>query len=483
MESKKSLALKRITADAADKAKNRVDGWLNLLTGLGNSKTGRDKRMAAQAVFPGGMDERQAEELYASDDIAARVVDLLPEEALREWIEFKFEDHEVGDALQEVMEVLEVQNRLEDAWKDARRYGGSGIFLNVEDGELDLTKPLIMERVRSLRSLVVLNRHELWNQTIDIDRDIKSPNFGLPMIYTIRPRGQAGTTSLNLRIHHSRIIRFDGAKLPKQLFVENSYWNDSVLNRMENVLRNYNTCYDSAASIVQDFRAAVYKIKGLADLIAAGKEDLVKKRFQILDQCRAVIGSTLIDDEESFEYTTGSIAGLSQVLQKMDDRLVASTDMPHSIILGTNVRGKMGEGSGENEKRDWYDHVKNRQKSVLTKPITLIAQIILNASRGPTAGKEPEEWSFKFNPLWQLSDQEKAATRKLTAETDAVYIGQGVLDPEEVRESRFGSDEYSMETQIDDSAKPLALAPPEPETPVPAPTVPPGNPPIENEGE
>ena len=48
------------------------------------------------------------------------------------------------------------------------------------------------------------------------------------------------------------------------------------------------------------------------------------------------------------------------------------------------------------------------------------------------------EWSIEFNPLWNVDAETDAKIRKLTAETDAIYITNGVIGPDEVKESRFG---------------------------------------------
>ncbi|KKM23144.1 hypothetical protein LCGC14_1618110, partial [marine sediment metagenome] len=53
-------------------------------------------------------------------------------------------------------------------------------------------------------------------------------------------------------------------------------------------------------------------------------------------------------------------------------------------------------------------------------------------------------------PLWQLTEEEEAKRRKSVAESDAIYINSGVLDPTEVANSRFGGEVYSAETVLDD---------------------------------
>jgi len=67
-----------------------------------------------------------------------------------------------------------------------------------------------------------------------------------------------------------------------------------------------------------------------------------------------------------------------------------------------------------------------------------------------------------FPPLWSMSDKEQAELRKTVADTDVAYINAGVLLPEEVALSRFGSGTWSAETTVDldvprDAAPPPAV--------------------------
>ena len=68
-------------------------------------------------------------------------------------------------------------------------------------------------------------------------------------------------------------------------------------------------------------------------------------------------------------------------------------------------------------------------------------------------GVEPDNWSIQFTPLWQNTEEQEAVMRRTVAETDAIYIDRGVLDPTEVAVSRFGGDRWSMNTIIDEEAR------------------------------
>ena len=103
-----------------------MDGWSNFLTGLGVS--GRDKRTANYAAWGLTLQETVAEDLFASDSLARRIVTILPEDATREGIEW--EDKASMDGMAEEMERLQLIPRETETWNWGRLYGGGGIFVN-----------------------------------------------------------------------------------------------------------------------------------------------------------------------------------------------------------------------------------------------------------------------------------------------------------------------------------------------------------------
>ena len=123
--------------------------------------------------------------------------------------------------------------------------------------------------------------------------------------------------------------------------------------------------------------------------------------------------------------------------------------MPHTILLGESPSG-LG-ATGDSEKKDWFEYV-GRQQEVNFKPqLMKFFRYCFLAKDGPTRGKEPETWDIEFNPLWQMDQKKQAEVNKLNAETDKMYIENGVVDPDEVARSRFGTNEGAI--QIDMSLR------------------------------
>jgi len=68
-------------ADAMAKFRTRVDGWMNAMTGLAG---GRDKTTYTRPVLDPIISPLELEAMYHSDDVAARIVSAVPDEAFRE---------------------------------------------------------------------------------------------------------------------------------------------------------------------------------------------------------------------------------------------------------------------------------------------------------------------------------------------------------------------------------------------------------------
>lgn len=439
-------------------AKINFDGWVNALTNLG--VLNKDKRLGAQAQYD-LPNEIELEELYASDEIATKLVDKLPEEGLRAGFKIINVDQNKADTIESYLEgKLQASLKLFEVWSKARLYGGAGLFM-VGARTQSLEQPFMKGNL--IVALHTLNRYELQTDFPSIQTDLSKPNYGLPTQYSFVPRQAVNSLNANQTIHGSHLIRFDGSRLPDRLFIQNSYWHDSILTKLTNAIRNYATSHDSAAAIIQDFRVAVFKIKNLADQVASGDDSAIVTRLQLVDLGKSIARAVCIDaDGEDFDYKTSSLAGLAEILGKIEQRLIAGSNMPHTILMGESPSGS--NATGNSTTMGWYDFVANQQK-VYLKP--KVIQLVDMVAAG--LGIDIRGFDIEFNPLWQMDEKEMIDMRKVQAETDEIYMNAQVVDPREIAASRFGGEKYSYETEIDMSLREQGQVAPTPaqEKPVP----------------
>jgi len=419
--------------------------WENALTNLGVK--GKDKRMSAVST-PFALTVGDLDISYQSDDIVGRIIDRIPEEMFREGFKICLEDGDNSDketeAIQAEFDRHGVSQKMEFGEKWARLYGGAGIYIGVDDG-LSPEEPLDLNRINAVTHLVLLDRYELVSAG-GLDKDVRSQNFAKPEYYRISTN--TPTTTETVRIHNSRIIRFEGSPLPRRLASFFDYWGQSILNRIYLVIMNFNTSNDAIASIVQDFSTLVMKMQELSNIIAMGNkgDEILQKRLDLAAMARSTINALIIRPDEEIEEKGRQVTGLADLMRLISARLVAATDLPHTILLGESPSG-LG-ATGDSEITHFYDHIKSLQKSRAEPIIRRLIDVFQAAKNGPFGG-EMREFTVHFNPLWQLSEKEQAEVRQIQSNTDKNYYDIGALYPDEIAMSRFGSGKYSTDTQLD----------------------------------
>jgi len=433
-----------ISMSKKDKSKLRVglhrmcDGLVNAYTNLGVS--GKDSRVHAR-VYSQVITEVDANNLYAGDPMARKLVDRIPYEGTRKWIELLGADTDLVNDYEIEFRRLDVINNFRKAWVLARLYGGAMILVNLDDGA-DLSEPVDYNRIDRVDSLVVFNRHEM-KAGLDINSDIESPNFGMPNYYSLYSQ----RNNYEEAIHHTRLLRFDGSYLPTKAFVDNSYWHDSVLSSLKTPIINYSQAHDELASMMQSFRQQILKIEDLSSLMSMeGGEEFLRKRIELQDLMQSSLKTNIVDSRDDFSIISTPLTGISDAFEIINHRLVASTNMPHTIVLGDSPVGGLGN-VGEMESRSWYDHVSDQQEDVLRDPVSNLLKMLSNANESDVYNPE-DRVEFDFKPLWQLKDLDRAKMELDVAKKDDIYLKGNVLSSDEVRNSRFAKTHYSQETYI-----------------------------------
>jgi phage-related protein (TIGR01555 family) len=353
------------------------------------------------------------------------------------------------------LEELECDLRLWQGLCYENAMGGGAVMLGVNDGE-DFSKPLNLERVTKLNFLLTLEPQEL--QAENWQNDPMLPGFGNPRTYRFNPVSRGGSKRHGMSIHESRLAIFPGIQVSRRQVTTQAGWGDAVLSRCRETLRDFQTSWAAAGLLVADFAQAVWKIKGLAEIIALDKDSEIANRITAMELARSTVRAAVIDaDGEEFERKQTPVSGLPELLDRFATRLAAAADIPVTLLMGMAPAGL--NATGESDIRTFYDRVKARQNRKLRGPIEKICRVAFKS----LGIEEPDNWFIRFSPLWQPTDQEVAATRKTIADTDAVYFDMQVISSEEIREQRFGGREFGLDLKIDASKKIPMATPPEAE--------------------
>lgn len=454
---------RRATRRDAAHALPRSDGWENVYTGLGNLS--RDKRLGMRVAVR-TLTTQEAEQLWRGDDMAAKIIEKPAREMVRRWIDVLVEqDAAAAQAVAARLDELKARSAIREALKRARAFGGAGVLLGTNDGVIDLSKPLNERGLKTIRWLSVFDADEL--QPVEYYRGLQDEKYGEPSVYEIHPRG--GAAQFGARVHESRLLLFRGVQVSRRHAAERNSWGDSVLVRVMEVLTDVGMAWGGGAHLLSDFSQAVFRIRGLAEAIASGREELVRKRIEAIELGRSVVRAALLDAGdpetgdagESFERKATPLAGYPEMLEEFKSRLSAAADMPLTLLWGDSPKGlSTGDTSGQ----DWWaEHIEGLQDEQLREPLNRLVRLVFLAKDGPTRGREPEKWSIRFRPLRQMTPLQEADRRLKNAQADAAYVQAGVVMPEEVAASRFGGDAYGEDLVLDDAIRAKAAEAPEPE--------------------
>lgn len=428
---------------------NRLDSFVNVLSGV---MTKMDPRTATKYKPSKQLSEQEIRDIYNTNGIAKRIVDILPDMAnMKPWTL----EGDAENAVWNYLHRIGAPKMIRRALRWARAYGGSVILIGVDDGRA-FDAPVNYHAIRSLSYLRVYDRYCVNGSTTDLDDDPTSPRFGLRKYYRISPRGSR-TAQAEIRVHYTRIIEIDGVEVDEQTRAHNDGWGNSIFQTIMEDLRRYFEGLDSSELILRDFVQGVVTMKGLFDLIGSPDgEEALQKRISLMDLSRSTLNTMFLDEGETYTKVMSSVAGVNDVLSKFQECICASAQMPQTIVFGTSPKGM--NATGESDTRNFYDLAASYQGEHDSPIIITLAELALLAA--DFADKKPklEKIEPKYAPLWQETKKEIADTRKVIADTDKVYMDAGVLDPSEVANTRFAGDEYNGE-KIELAAKREMMVP------------------------
>lgn len=420
-----------------DAVEGRLDGWV---TKVKVGAPGGPKRVSS-FVEPPQLDDHTLESLYVNSDFAARIVGEIPEEAMRQGVILSGDpDGELALAADK----LGLVEKVAEAWTWGRLYGGGAIYLGFAGH--DQSMRLREEDIRpgSLRTLLVLDKQDLQPHTWCTD--FEDPRFGDPETYMLTLTGSGGVVETPI-IHASRLIMFGGVMTPRRRKVRRSSWDDSVLQRCWEILRDVDENWDSAVHILRNLSQTVYRVKDYSKMLAAGERERLQELMEYTDLNRSTKRAIMLDAEhESMEEVgKANVSAVPAILEKTWQRLAAAAGMPVTKLMGMSPAGL--NATGESDLANWYAAVDTQRTRIALPALRKLYRYIAISEAFESV--DLDEIDVKFPSLWQLTPKEEAEQRKSVAETDQIYIQSGVLLPHDVTLSRFGKGEWSAETTVD----------------------------------
>ncbi len=432
------------TAQAAPARTQRApvgDGLENVISGFGTS---RDKRTWSAYTLGQALERVTLEAMYRSSWLAGKIVDIVADDMTRGWLSFDCDEQhgqQQRAAIEDAQQRLGLRAKVNEALKWARLYGGAVLVLGMHDSVASaaaMAQPLDVEAVRlgDLCYLAVLDRWRV-SAAAELVTDLHSSAFGLPAYYDIAESA--------VRVHHSRILRFNGNKLPYFAWTANARWDDSVLQRVYEKVRDADAVSGGIASMVFEANVDVLRFDGLAHMLAQqkGGEDCVRKRLDTALMGKSFTKALVLDQKDAYEKKSNNFAGLAQVMQQVMAEVCGAADIPMTRLYGQAAAGL--NATGEGDARNYFDMVSAKQAAELRPQLETLYQVLVRSALGTMPGG----FAWAFNSLWQMSEKDRAALELQRAQRDQIYVNLGALPEHVVTGDLLESGTYKNLTRQD----------------------------------
>ena len=433
---------------AAEKALTKdvmtEDGFVNFTAklGLGSENLTSYSQYAMSNIL--SRDRQRLEIMYRHSWLVGQVVDTVAEDMTKEGVEI-YSDMSPDDnqKLMKQLTKLSIWESIADNIKWGRLYGGSIAVILTEGA--DYEQPLNTQRIGkgAFKGLKVFDRWQVEPSLNDLITEL-GPDMGQPKYYIIMPGME---TMGGQKIHHSRVIRHDGIKMPYNQKRFDNQWGMSVIERMFDRLLAFDSATTGAAQLMYKAYLRTVGVKGLRQALAMGgkTEQAVIKQFQYIRLMQSLEGITLLDSEDSFQTHSYSFGGVADVLQEFGQQISGAVNIPLVRLFGQSPRGF---STGDTDLRNYYDNIGKLQEAQLRNGIYRILEVMSMSVLGKPL---PEDFDFSFKSLYTIDAAQKSNIAATNMNTINAAFQSGLITKKiGLKELSQQSAETGMFTNIDD---------------------------------
>lgn len=350
--------------------------------------------------------------MYRTSWIAAKAVDCVAEDMVKNWIEFTGEIQPKDiEKLNAAIKRTATKAKVLEALKWSRLFGGS-VALIIIDGQTNFEEPLDIESIGpgDYKGLDVFDRWSGVTPSSQISTDVMRPlEFGLPQYYTVSAEGGEP-----IRVHASRLLRFTGPELPRWERQAQMYWGISIFERLFPELQKRDNLSWSLISLV--FRANVFamKHKGLSQMLSLGSANQQQNFVNTMQSISLMMsnqGILVTPDEGGLDHFQASFGSLPELYQTFMLDICGCLNIPMTRLFGRTATG-LGQ-SNDGDEDIYFDYVSQLQEDKLSPALYRLLPIIAMSELGHV----PDDLDHKCKPIQTLSAPEKADLVDKTTKT------------------------------------------------------------------
>ena len=329
------------------------------------------------------------------------------------------------DRLNELITKINLLPTLRKAVSISKYYGGSLVYMDfdgIDTASENLLNPLILTknelRGKKLRRLKVIEPYNLspgqYNAADPLQEYYFKPRYWFVM-------GKA--------VDASRFLPpVQENELPTILRPAYNFFGIPLAQNVLDAVAHFTECREAEARLLTKFSLTVFRTNLNEQLFSGGDWSQIDNRVNNFVQYRSNDGVMLIDKEsEDIDIKSTSLAGVKDIVSQAMEIVAAYFNEPVTKMWGLTPSGF---NTGESDLNNHYDHIASQQEKQLRDQIEYVLKVL----QVQEWGEIDNEITFTFNPLSEEKEESIATVNKIKAETQQIYISNGVISPDEGRE-------------------------------------------------
>ena len=421
-----------------------LDGYSNAAAFLGEDSP----LMSAGTFRRSGLtsDTRLLTTTYRESWLAKRIIDMPSEDMTRAWYTLSTSLPEAAvHELKRLEAKHSVKQELTNAIRWARLYGGSLALMVIRGEEAVLDQPLDPDMLLPdcFQGLLVLDRAQGIEPSLELVSDLDDPDFGLPEYYTVNLEMEE---LYAVKIHHSRVLRFVGRELPREETVRENYWGASELEHIWDELQKRTATGANIAQLVFQANIMTLKMGRFGDHMAYGTDHQKKGILQAIEQenrMRTSYGLQLLNAGDSLETHSYSFGGLSEIYESFMMDMAGAAEIPATKLFGRSPQGM--NSTGEADLRNYYDMIAQMQERILRPALEKLLPVMAISCWGYA----PEDMEIIFEPVMTTSPAEQAELIQKISNDVISAFQAGLLDKEQaLRELQARGERLGVYTRV-----------------------------------
>ena len=357
---------------------------------------------------------------YRENWLAKRIIDMPCEDMTRAW--YSLSTSLPADALHDLYRLEakhSVKQEIANAIRWGRLYGGAIALMVIRGEEDQLDQPLDLDMLLPgcFQGLLVLDRAQGIEPSLELVSDLDDPDFGLPMYYTVNLEWSEGTvdsgngevkpvrTCQSVKIHHSRALRFIGRELPHMETAAENYWGASELEHIWDELQKRSATSANIAQLIFQANITTLKMGDLGEHLAYGSDRMQSKVMETLtneNRLRTSYGIQLMSAEDSLETHAYTFSGLSDVYESFMMDMAGAAEIPATKLFGRSPQGM--NSTGEMDLRNYYDMIAQMQERHLRPALEKLLPVMAISCWAYV----PDDLEIVFRPVMTTSTAERA---------------------------------------------------------------------------